>query len=224
MIKWISCKDRLPVVYERVIFIAEGSYINIGVLRDDLIWESDEQDTYGRQELYKPEKVTHWSEINDPEDAVEENNEKELDIASIVSLSLTGGAIGIVKMAAEVGHTRCPVKSEVGSDYVSLVSRLSNSGLIKVVNPTEEMLRHISFKDEDSKKQFISKFMFCIPTELGKLVVAMVKEKESAVKKTRTNLRNDMKKLKFDIASNLLGSIGLDLDEMISEYANDKLE
>lgn len=224
MIKWISCKDRLPVVYERVIFIAEGSYINIGCLGNDLIWESEEQDTYGRQELYKPEEVTHWSQINDPEDTVEENDEKELDIANIISLSLTGGALGIVKGAVGSGHTRCPIKSEVGVDYVSLVSRLSNSGLIKVVNPTEEMLRHISFKDEDSKKQFISKFMFCIPTELGKLVVAMVKEKESAVQKTRTNLRNDMKKLKFDIASNLLESVGLDLDEMISEYANDKLE
>lgn len=221
MIKWISCKDRLPVVYERVIFIAEGSYINIGCLGDDLIWESEEQDTYGRQELYKHEKVTHWSEINDPEDTVEENDEKELDIANIISLSLTGGALGIVKRAVEGGYTRCPIKSEVGVDYVSLVSRLSNSGLIKVVNPTEEMLRHVSFKDEDSKKQFINKFMFCIPTGLGKLVVAMVKEKESAVQKTRTNLRNDMKKLKFDIASNLLESVGLDLDEMISENADD---
>ena len=86
------------------------------------------------------------------------------------------------------------------------------------------MLRHVSFKDEESKKQFINKFMFCIPTELGKLVVAMVKEKESAVQKTRTNLRNDMKKLKFDIASSLLESVGIDLDEMISEYADDKLE
>ena len=224
MIKWVSCKERLPVVGNRVIFIAEGSYINIGYLGDDLIWESEERDTYGRQELYKHEEVTHWSEINDPEDTVEETDEKEFDIASIVSLSLTGGALGIVKMAVCSGHTRCPIKSEVGVDYVSLVSRLSNSGLIKVVNPTEEMLRHISFKDEDSKKQFISKFMFCIPTELGKLVVAMVKEKESAVQKTRTNLRNDMKKLKFDIASNLLESVGIDLDEMISEYANDKLE
>lgn len=224
MIKWISCKDRLPVVGDRVIFIAEGSYINIGFLRNDLIWESDEQDTYGRQELYSHDKVTHWSEINDPEDTVEENDEKELDIANIISLSLTGGALGIVKRAVEGGYTRCPIKSEVGVDYVSLVSRLSNSGLIKVVNPTEEMLRHVSFKDEDSKKQFISKFMFCTPTELGKLVVAMVKEKESAVQKTRTNLRNDMKKLKFDIASSLLESVGIDLDEMISEYADDKLE
>lgn len=224
MIKWVSCKERLPVVGDRVIFIAEGSYINIGYLGDDLIWESEEQDTYGRQKLYKPEEVTHWSQINDPEDTVEENDEKELDIASIISLSLIGEAIGIVKRAVEVGHTRCPIKSEVEVDYVSLVSRLSNSGLIKVVNPTEEMLRHVSFKDEDSKKQFISKFMFCTPTELGKLVVAMVKEKESAVQKTRTNLRNDMKKLKFDIASSLLESVGLDLDEMISEYANDKLE
>ena len=221
MIKWISCKDRLPVVYERVIFIAEGSYINIGCLGNDLIWESEEQDTYGRQELYKPEEVTHWSQINDPEDTVEENDEKELDIANIISLSLTGGALGIVKGAVEVGHTRCPIKSEVEVDYVSLVSRLSNSGLIKVVNPTEEMLRHVSFKDEESKKQFINKFMFCIPTWLGKLVVAMVKEKESAVQKTRTNLRNDMKKLKFDIASNLLDSIGLDLEEMISERVDD---
>ena len=224
MIKWVSCKERLPVVGDRVIFVAEGSYINIGYLGDDLIWESEEQDTYGRQELYKPEEVTHWSQINDPEDTVEENDEKELDIANIISLSLTGGALGIVKIAVGSGHTRCPIKSEVGVDYVSLVSRLSNSGLIKVVNPTEEMLRHISFKDEDSKKQFISKFMFCIPTELGKLVVAMVKEKESAVQKTRTNLRNDMKKLKFDIASSLLESVGIDLDEMISEYADDKLE
>lgn len=221
MIKWVSCKERLPVVGDRVIFIAEGSYINIGYLGDDLIWESEEQDTYGRQKLYKPEEVTHWSQINDPEDTVEENDEKELDIASIISLSLIGGAIGIVKRAVEVGHTRCPIKSEVEVDYVSLVSRLSNSGLIKVVNPTEEMLRHVSFKDEDSKKQFISKFMFCTPTELGKLVVAMVKEKESAVQKTRTNLRNDMKKLKFDIASNLLDSIGLDLEEMISERVDD---
>lgn len=221
MIKWISCKDRLPVVGDRVLFIAEGSYINIGFLGDDLIWESEEQDTYGRQELYKSEEVTHWSEINDPEDTVEENDEKELDIASIISLSLTGGALGIVKGAVESGHTRCPVKSEVGVDYVSLVSRLSNSGLIKVVNPTEKMLRHVSFKDEDSKKQFISKFMFCIPTWLGKLVVAMVKEKELAVQKTRTNLRNDMKKLKFDIASNLLDSVGLDLEEMISERVDD---
>lgn len=221
MIKWISCKDRLPVVYERVIFIAEGSYINIGCLGEDLIWESEEQDTYGRQELYKPEEVTHWSQINDPEDTVEENDEKELDIVSIISLSLTGGALGIVKRAVEVGHTRCPIKSEVEVDYVILVSRLSNSGLIKVVNPTEEMLRHVSFKDEESKKQFINKFMFCIPTWLGKLVVAMVKEKESAVQKTRTNLRNDMKKLKFDIASNLLDSIGLDLEEMISERVDD---
>lgn len=224
MIKWVSCKERLPVVGDRVIFIAEGSYINIGYLGDDLIWESEEQDTYGRQELYKPEEVTHWSQINDPEDTVEENDEKELDIANIISLSLTGGALGIVKRAVEVGHTRCPIKSEVEVDYVSLVSRLSNSGLIKVVNPTEEMLRHVSFKDEESKKQFINKFMFCIPTELGKLVVAMVKEKESAVQKTRTNLRNDMKKLKFDIASSLLESVGIDLDEMISEYADDKLE
>ena len=127
--------------------------------------------------MYKPEEVTHWSQINDPEDTVEENDEKELDIANIISLSLTGGALGIVKRAVEVGHTRCPIKSEVEVDYVSLVSRLSNSGLIKVVNPTEEMLRHVSFKDEDSKKQFISKFMFCTPTELGKLVVAMVKKK-----------------------------------------------
>lgn len=221
MIKWISCKDRLPVVGDRVLFIAEGSYINIGFLGDDLIWESEEQDTYGRQELYKPEEVTHWSEINDPEDTVEENDEKELDIASIISLSLTGGALGIVKRAVEVGHTRCPTKSEVEVDYVSLVSRLSNSGLIKVVNPTEEMLRHVSFKDEESKKQFINKFMFCTPTELGKLVVAMVKEKESAVQKTRTNLRNDMKKLKFDIASSLLESVGIDLDEMISERDDD---
>lgn len=221
MIKWVSCKERLPVVGDRVIFIAEGSYINIGYLGDDLIWESEEQDTYGRQELYKPEEVTHWSQINDPEDTVEENDEKELDIASIISLSLIGGAIGIVKRAVEVGHTRCPIKSEVEVDYVSLVSRLSNSGLIKVVNPTEEMLRHVSFKDEDSKKQFISKFMFCTPTELGKLVVAMVKEKESAVQKTRTNLRNDMKKLKFDIASSLLESVGIDLDEMISERVDD---
>ena len=224
MIKWISCKDRLPVVYERVIFIAEGSYINIGCLGDDLIWESEEQDTYGRQELYKHEEVTYWSEINDPEDTVKETDEKEFDIASIISLSLTGGALGIVKRAVEVGHTRCPIKPEVEVDYVSLVSRLSNSGLIKVVNPTEEMLKHVSFKDEESKKQFINKFMFCIPTWLGKLVVAMVKEKELAVQKTRTNLRNDMKKLKFDIASNLLESVGIDLDEMISEYANDKLE
>lgn len=224
MIKWVSCKERLPVVGDRVIFIAEGSYINIGYLGDDLIWESEEQDTYGRQELYKPEEVTHWSQINDPEDTVEENDEKELDIANIISLSLIGGALGIVKRAVEVGHTRCPIKSEVEVDYVSLVSRLSNSGLIKVVNPTEEMLRHVSFKDEESKKQFINKFMFCIPTELGKLVVAMVKEKESAVQKTRTNLRNDMKKLKFDIASSLLESVGIDLDEMISEYADDKLE
>lgn len=209
------------MVGDRVIFIAEGSYINIGYLGYDLIWESEEQDTYGRQELYKPEEVTHWSQINDPEDTVEENDEKELDIASIISLSLIGGAIGIVKRAVEVGHTRCPIKSEVEVDYVSLVSRLSNSGLIKVVNPTEEMLRHVSFKDEDSKKQFISKFMFCTPTELGKLVVAMVKEKESAVQKTRTNLRNDMKKLKFDIASSLLESVGIDLDEMISERVDD---
>lgn len=221
MIKWISCKDRLPVVGDRVIFIAEGSYINIGSLGDDLIWESEEQDTYGRQELYKHEKVTHWSEINDPEDAVKETDEKEFDIASIISLSLTGGALGIVKRAVEGGYTRCPIKSEVGVDYVSLVSRLSNSGLIKVVNPTEEMLRHVSFKDEDSKKQFINKFMFCIPTWLGKLVVAMVKEKESAVKKTRTSLKNDMKKLKFDIASNLLESVGLDLEEMIPEHTDD---
>ena len=221
MIKWISCKDRLPVVGDRVIFIAERSYINIGSLGDDLIWESEEQDTYGRQELYKPEEVTHWSQINDPEDTAEENDEKELDIASIISLSLIGGAIGIVKIAVEAGHTRCPVKSEVGVDYVSLVSRLSNSGLIKVVNPTEEMLRHVSFKDEESKKQFINKFMFCIPTWLGKLVVAMVKEKESAVKKTRTSLKNDMKKLKFDIASNLLESVGLDLEEMIPEHTDD---
>lgn len=224
MIKWVSCKERLPVVGDRVIFIVEGSYINIGYLGYDLIWESEEQDTYGRQELYKPEEVTHWSQINDPEDTVEENDEKELDIANIISLSLTGGALGIVKRAVEVGHTRCPIKSGVEVDYVSLVSRLSNSGLIKVVNPTEEMLRHVSFKDEESKKQFINKFMFCIPTELGKLVVAMVKEKESAVQKTRTNLRNDMKKLKFDIASSLLESVGIDLDEMISEYADDKLE
>lgn len=221
MIKWISCKDRLPVVGDRVIFIAEGSYINIGSLGDDLIWESEEQDTYGRQELYNHEKVTHWSEINDPEDAVEETDEKEFDIANIISLSLTGRALGIVKRAVEVGHTRCPIESHYEVGYVELVSQLSNAGLIKIVDPTEEMLKYVSFQDEESKKKFISKFMFCIPTGLGKLVVAMVKEKESAVQKTRTNLRNDMKKLKFDIASNLLDSIGLDLEEMISERVDD---
>lgn len=221
MIKWISCKDRLPVVGDKVIFSAEGSYINIGFLRNDLIWESDEQDTYGRQELYSHDKVTHWSEINDPEDTVEENDEKGLDIASIISLSITGRALGIVKRAVECGHSRCPVKSYYEVNYVELVSQLSNSGLIKVVDPTEEMLRHVGFKDEESKKQFISEFMFCTPTWLGKLVVAMVKEKESAVQKTRTNLRNDMKKLKFDIASNLLDSIGIDLEEMISECDDD---
>lgn len=221
MIKWISCKDRLPVVGDRVLFIAEGSYINIGCLGDDLIWESEEQDTYGRQELYRHEEVTYWSEINDPEDIVKETDEKEFDIASIISLSVTGRALGIVKRAVECGHSRCPVKSYYEVNYVELVSQLSNSGLIKVVDPTEEMLRHVGFKDEESKKRFISEFMFCTPTWLGKLVVAMVKEKESAVQKTRTNLRNDMKKLKFDIASNLLESVGLDLDEMISERDDD---
>ena len=49
----------------------------------------------------------------------------------------------------------------------------------------------------------------------------MIKEKESAVQKTRINLKNDMKKLKFGIASNLLESVGLDLDEMISEHTGD---
>lgn len=221
MIKWISCKDRLPVVGDRVLFIAEGSYINIGFLGDNLIWESEEQDTYGRQELYKPEEVTHWSEINDPEDTVEENDEKELDIASIISLALNGTAFNIVKMATESGYTRRPVKSEAEEDYVSLISRLSNSGLIKVVDPTDEMLKHLSFQNEESKKKFISKYMFCIPTGLGRLIVAIMEERAKSVQKARNEHKRDIKKLKFDIASNLLDSIGLDLEEMISERDDD---
>lgn len=221
MIKWVSCKDRLPVVGDRVIFSAEGSYINIGFLRNDMIWESDEQDTYGRQELYKHEKVTHWSQINDPEDTVEEIGGIDLNIGHIISLMLPGTTFHIVKTAVDAGYTRCPVKSEIGVDYVNLVSRLSNSGLIKVVNPTEEMLRNVSFKDEESKKQFINKFMFCIPTRLGKLVVALMDERNKSLQEVKADYKKDVKKLKFDIASNLLESIGLDLDEMISERVDD---
>lgn len=221
MIKWISCKDRLPVVGDRVLFIAEGSYINIGFLGDDLIWESEEQDTYGRQELYKNEEVTHWSEINDPDEKVVDNSEKELDIASIISLALNGRAFVTVKDAVKYNYARRPIKSEFGEDYVSLISKLSNSGLIKVVDPTEEMLKHLSFQNEESKKEFISKYMFCIPTELGKLVVALMEERASSLQKARDEHKRDIKKLKFDIASNLLESIGIDLDEMISERDDD---
>lgn len=221
MIKWISCKDRLPAVGDRVIFIAEGSYINIGSLGDDLIWESEEQDTYGRQELYKHEEVTHWSEINDPEDAVEETDEKEFDIASIISLVLNGKAFVILKDAVKYNYARRPVKSEFGADYVDLISRLSNFGLIKVVDPTDEMLKHLSFQNEESKKKFISEYMFCIPTWIGKLIVAIMEERASSLRKVKEECKRDIKKLKFDIASNLLDSIGIDLDEMISECVDD---
>lgn len=224
MIKWISCKERLPVVGDRVIFIAEGSYINIGSLGDNLIWESEEQDTYGRPELYKHEKVTHWSEINDPDEKVVDDSEKELDIASIVSLALPGRSFIVVKDVVKYNYVRRPIKSEFGVDYVSLISKLSNSGLIKVVDPTEEMLKHISFQNEESKKKFINEYMFCIPTGLGKLIVAIMEERANSLQKVREECKRDIKKLKFDIASNLLDSIGIDLDEMISEHADDQLE
>lgn len=221
MIKWVSCKERLPVVGDRVIFIAEGSYINIGYLGNDLIWESEEQDTYGRQELYKNEEVTHWSGINDPDEKVVEDSEKELDIASIISLALPGRAFIIVKDAVKYNYVRRPIKSEFGVDYVSLISKLSNSGLIKVVDPTEEMLKHILFRTEESKKKFISEHMFCIPTQLGKLIVTLMEERASSLQKVRAECKRDIKKLKFDIASNLLESVGIDLDEMISERVDD---
>ena len=98
------------------------------------------------------------------------------------------------------------------------------SGLIQVVEPTEDMLKYNRFSSEESKQSFISEFMFCVPTSLGKLLVALMKERSEALRILNAKLTNEMKSLKFDIASNILKSCGFDLNEIISENCDDRLE
>lgn len=224
MIEWINCKDRLPSINEEVIFRATTSYINVGCLTKDLHWESNSKDIQGNQKVYTANEVTHWSEINLPEDKVKACEEKELDITEITSLSLSFYAMRILKDSVEQGYARRPVVSDFRVDYVDIVDRLLASGLIQVVEPTEDMLKYNRFSSEESKQSFINEFMFCVPTSLGKLLVALMKERSEALRILNEKLTNEMKSLKFDIASNILKSCGFDLNEIISENCDDRLE
>lgn len=62
MMDWISVKDRLPEIYERVIYYVPGWGIYYGNRQEDDTW--DAPDVFGPPWL--SESVTHWMPLPEP--------------------------------------------------------------------------------------------------------------------------------------------------------------
>lgn len=105
-------------------------------------------------------------------------------------------------------------KREKGTERAKTVAIMLDNGLIEEVEPTEEMMKYISFSDEQRKQDYISVMYFLNITDKGRLVFELLKlwreEQKEGIKQVE-QARFDEKRR---IAKSLLNTIGVDIDDI----------
>lgn len=89
-----------------------------------------------------------------------------------------------------------------------------DNGLIEEVEPTEEMMKYISFSDEQRKQDYISVMYFLNITDKGRLVFELLKlwreEQKEGIKQVEQARFDEQRK----IAKSLLNTIGIDINDI----------
>lgn len=124
-----------------------------------------------------------------------------------------GAYRSILTPANQFGHTRKTRENSV----IQICSELEEAGLIEIVEPTDDMLKHISFSSEESKQRFISDHIWITLTDKGSLAANMIEVHLSKYNDLQNKHRVAIKNLKKDIAERLLDSIGIEVEDLIEE-------
>lgn len=105
-------------------------------------------------------------------------------------------------------------KREKHTERAKTIPVMLNNGLIEEVEPTEEMMKYISFSDEQRKQDYISVMYFLNITEKGRLVFELLKLWREAQKETIKQAEQARFDEKRKIALSLLNTIGIDIDDL----------
>lgn len=105
-------------------------------------------------------------------------------------------------------------KREKGTERAKTVSIMLENGLIEEAEPTEEMMKYISFSDEQHKQDYIDVMYFLNITDKGRLVFELLKLWREA---QREGIKQ-AEQARFDeqrrIALSLLNTIGINIDDL----------
>ena len=105
-------------------------------------------------------------------------------------------------------------KREKGTERAKTIPVMLDNGLIEEVEPTEEMMKYISFSDDQRKQDYISVMYFLNITEKGRLVFELLKlwreEQKEGIKQAEQARFDEQRK----IAKSLLNTIGIDIDDI----------
>lgn len=110
-------------------------------------------------------------------------------------------------------------KREKGTERAKTVAIMLDNGLIEEVEPTEEMMKYISFSDEQRKQDYISVMYFLNITEKGRLVFELLKLWREAQKETIKQAEQAIFDERRKIAKSLLNTIGIDIDDITENEA-----
>lgn len=105
-------------------------------------------------------------------------------------------------------------KREKGTERAKTIPVMLDNGLIEEAEPTEEMMKYISFSDEQHKQDYINVMYFLNITDKGRLVFELLKLWREAQKETI----KQAEQVRFDeqrkIALSLLNTIGIDINDI----------
>nr|DAO51105.1 MAG TPA: hypothetical protein [Caudoviricetes sp.] len=105
-------------------------------------------------------------------------------------------------------------KREKGTERAKTIPVMLDNGLIEEAEPTEEMMKYISFSDEQRKQDYISVMYFLNITDKGRLVFELLKlwreEQKEGIKQVEQARFDEKRK----IAKSLLNTIGVDIDDI----------
>lgn len=105
-------------------------------------------------------------------------------------------------------------KREKGTERAKTIPIMLDNGLIEEVEPTEEMMKYISFSDEQRKQDYISVMYFLNITDKGRLVFELLKlwreEQKEGIKQVEQVRFDEQRK----IAKSLLNTIGINIDDL----------
>lgn len=105
-------------------------------------------------------------------------------------------------------------KREKGTERAKTIPVMLENGLIEEVEPTEEMMKYISFSDEQHKRDYIDVMYFLNITDKGRLVFELLKlwreEQKEGIKQVEQVRFDEQRK----IAKSLLNTIGIDIDDI----------
>ena len=124
----------------------------------------------------------------------------------------------ILSNCSKFGFSRQPKK--LSEDDSKILDELLDQGLVLSVPPTDEMLKHVHFTSEERKKEFIDEFYFLISTDKGKMALEFRLAYNERVREDSRKLKESLDKQKYEIASSLLESAGISLEEIIERKVN----